>query len=138
VTHEEKVISSSIIFSVSDDSNTAIQAAKPDVLFYFLYPELDPVIEYTPYKADVDKIRKLAGQGQNKEALSLVTDEMVERLAVAGTPKECQEKIKKLDSYGITLPIIRVSVQPFTIQERKDVFLRAIDTLKDIAVEAKE
>lgn len=64
---KQKIIASSIIFSVADDRNAAIQAAKPDVLFYFLYPELDPVIEWTPYKADVHKIRKLAAQEQKKK-----------------------------------------------------------------------
>lgn len=67
-----------------------------------------------------------------------MTDEMVERLAVAGTPKECRYKIMKLDSYGITLPIIRVSVQPFAMQDRKEVFLRSIDTLKDISARVKD
>jgi hypothetical protein len=56
---------------------------------------------------------------------------MVEDLSISGTQKECRDKIKKLYDYGITLPIIRVSVKPFKENERKDVFLTAIEALKN-------
>jgi|SRR5581483_122071 len=125
-------IASSIIFSVADKHEDAIEAARPDVLFYFLYPELDAVIEKTPYKEQVAVIRKLNAQGRHKEALSLVTDDMVENLSVSGTAKDCRNKIRKLADYGITIPVIRVSVQPFDEARRKAVFLEAIDTLKSI------
>jgi hypothetical protein len=52
-------------------------------------------------------------------------------LSISGTQKECRDKIKKLRDYGITLPIIRVSIKPFRENERKDVFQRAIDALKN-------
>lgn len=52
-------------------------------------------------------------------------------LAVVGSSaKECRDKVKKLYDYGITLPVVRVSVKPFKESERKDVFLRAIEALK--------
>lgn len=44
-----------MIFSVDDKHDEAIKSAKPDVLFYVLYPELDPVIEKTPY---VERIKR--------------------------------------------------------------------------------
>ena len=100
--------------------------ARHDVLFYILYPELDPVIEQTPYIQKVAEIRKANSKGESKEAFSLVTDEMVEDLSISGTREECRDKTAKLYDYGITLPIIRVSVKPFKENERKDVFLRAI------------
>jgi 5,10-methylenetetrahydromethanopterin reductase len=125
-------VAASIIFSVADRHDDAIEAAKLDVLFYFQYPELDPVIAKTPYERRVSEIRKLSARGNSKQALSLVTDEMVETLAVAGTPKECRNKIRKLNDYGITIPVIRVSVQPFKEQERIRIFLKAIEALKDI------
>jgi alkanesulfonate monooxygenase SsuD/methylene tetrahydromethanopterin reductase-like flavin-dependent oxidoreductase (luciferase family) len=57
---------------------------------------------------------------------------MTEMLTVAGTVEECRGKIRKLADHGITIPIIRVSIQPFKEQERKQVFLEAIDALKGI------
>lgn len=129
----QRQVGASIIFSVAESHDDAIEAAKPDVLFYFLYPELDPVIERTPYQGQVNEIRKLNAMGKSKEALSLVTEEMVDTLAVAGTPKECRNKIRKLHDSGIILPVIRISVQPFKEQERKQIFLTAIETLSEIA-----
>lgn len=40
-----------------------------DVLFYVLYPELDPVIEKTPYAQRVDERRRVNTQGESKKAL---------------------------------------------------------------------
>jgi alkanesulfonate monooxygenase SsuD/methylene tetrahydromethanopterin reductase-like flavin-dependent oxidoreductase (luciferase family) len=123
-------IASSVIFSIADKHEDAIDAARHDVLFYLLYPELDPVIKKTPYVQRVAEIRKVNAQGEAKKALSLVTDDMVEDLAIVGSAKECKDKIKKLYDYGITLPVVRVSIKPFKENERKAVFLRAIEALK--------
>jgi 5,10-methylenetetrahydromethanopterin reductase len=124
-------IASSVILSVANKYEDAIDAARHDVLFYILYPELDPVIEKTPYVQRVAEIRNANSKGESKKALSLVTDEMVQDLSISGTHKECQDKIKKLYDYGITLPVIRVSVKPFKENDRKDVFLRVIEALKN-------
>lgn len=123
-------IASSIILSIADKVQDAIDAARHDVLFYVLYPELDPVIEKTPYVQRVSEIRKANAKGESKKALSLVSDDMVHDLAITGTPKECRNKVKRLKDYGITLPVIRVSVQPFQENERREHFLRAIKALK--------
>ncbi|HET7284322.1 MAG TPA: hypothetical protein VFI70_06515 [Nitrososphaeraceae archaeon] len=56
---------------------------------------------------------------------------MVEELAIVGSPRECRDKIKKLYDFGITLPVIRVSVKPFKENERKAIFLRAVEALKN-------
>jgi alkanesulfonate monooxygenase SsuD/methylene tetrahydromethanopterin reductase-like flavin-dependent oxidoreductase (luciferase family) len=124
-------IASSVILSVADKHENAIDAARHDVLFYVLYPELDPVIEKTPYVQKVAEIRKANSKGESREALSLISDDIVEDLSISGTRKECRNKIRKLYDYGITLPIIRVSVKPFKENERKEVFLRAIEVSKN-------
>ncbi|MDE1767012.1 MAG: LLM class flavin-dependent oxidoreductase [Thaumarchaeota archaeon] len=125
-------IASSVIFSVSDKHEEAVNAARHDVLFYVLYPELDPVIAKTPYVETVKEIRKTYAQGKTNESLLLISDKMVEDLSVCGTAKECRKKMRKLFDFGITLPIIRVSVQPFKENRRKQVFLEAINSLKRI------
>ncbi|MGI0073418.1 MAG: LLM class flavin-dependent oxidoreductase [Nitrosotalea sp.] len=122
-------IASSIIFSVADKYEDAINAARHDVLFYLLYPELDPVIEKTPYMDKVIKIRKVHAKGKINDALSMISDNMVDDLAICGNTKECRQKIRKLFRYGITLPIIRVSVQPLKEKERKGAFMTAIKSL---------
>ena len=101
-------VASSVIFSVAERHEDAVEAARPDVLFYLSYPELDPIIGKTPYKEEVTEIRKIYALGRSKEALALITDTMVDNLTVSGTPKECRRKIKRLADHGVTLPIIRV------------------------------
>lgn len=79
---------------MADKHEDAIDAARHDVLFYILYPELDPVIGKTPYVQRVAEIRKINAHGEAKKALSLVTDDMVEDLAIVGSAKESKDKIK--------------------------------------------
>ncbi len=122
----------SIVFSVADRYDEAIEIARHDVLFYLLYPELDPVIEKTPYVERVAEIRRLHSRGENKKALSLVTDDMIDEMTISGTPRECRARLRKLSPYGITLPIIRVSVKASKGGGPKEVFLRAIETLSKL------
>ncbi len=122
-------IAASVIVSVADDHGDALAAARPDVLFYLLYPELDPVIEKTPYAEMVGEIRKAHARGDARGALSLLTDDMVDDLTISGTPKECRAKLGKLRALGITLPVVRISVQTFKEAERRGVFLRTIGAL---------
>jgi 5,10-methylenetetrahydromethanopterin reductase len=125
----EVQIGHSIIYSVSDDIQKAIDAAKEDILFYLSYPELDPVIEKSPFKADAVKTRELYSKGRKKEAIALVSDEMLDDFAVYGTPGDCKVKLSKFIRRGIGLPIIRVSVTSYKETERKSIFMNAIDSL---------
>ena len=79
----------------------------------------------------VAEIRKANSKGESREALSLISNDMVEDLSISGTQEECRDKTRKLYDHGITLPIIRVSVKLFKENERKGVFLRAIEVLKN-------
>lgn len=119
----------SVIYAVADDSQEAAKAAREDVLFYLLYPELDPVIEKSPFGADVLKMRELYIQGNKEAALSAVSDEMLDTFAVYGTPAQCRERLRKFIKRGITMPIIRVSLTPCKEQERKAAFMRAVESL---------
>lgn len=119
-------IASSVIFSVADKREDAIGASRHDVLFYALYPELNPIIEKTPYVERVAEIRKASAKGDFNGSLSLITDDMIEDLTISGTPRECRSKVRNLYNYGVTLPIIRVAVKPFREAERKEVFIKAI------------
>ncbi len=122
-------IGHSIIYAVAEDAEEAINAAKEDILFYISYPELDPVIEKSPFKADAMRMRQLNMKGEKKRALSLVTDKMLNTFAVYGTVKECRGRLRNFIRRGITLPIIRVSVTPYEENQRKSVFIRAINSL---------
>src|SRR5712692_4670860 len=121
----------SVIFAAAEDIQEAIDAAKEDILFYISYPELDPVIERSPFTTEVKKMRELLIKGEKKQALSLIGEEMLDAFAVYGTPKDCRARLRKFLRRGISLPIIRVSVSPYKESERRDVLMTAIKSLKN-------
>jgi alkanesulfonate monooxygenase SsuD/methylene tetrahydromethanopterin reductase-like flavin-dependent oxidoreductase (luciferase family) len=58
---------------------------------------------------------------------------MVEALSISGTPQECRDKLRSIGDYGITAPIIRVSVQHLAEKDRRQAFLDAIQALKPMS-----
>jgi 5,10-methylenetetrahydromethanopterin reductase len=122
-------IGHSVVYAIGDSEGEAAKAAKEDVLFYLSYPELDPVIERSPFKSEASRIRKLWMRGRKKEALSRITGEMLDTFTVYGTAKECGARLNNFLHRGITLPIVRVSVGPYEGNERKRVFMKAIRSL---------
>ncbi len=124
-------IGHTIIFAVADDLQEAINAAKEDILFYISYPELNPILEKSRFKAEVTKMRGLYDVGDKKGALSLITDDMLDVFSVYGTPEQCKAKLSEFVKRGVTLPILRVSVAPYEVSERKNVFMKAIDSMRN-------
>jgi 5,10-methylenetetrahydromethanopterin reductase len=124
----------SIIYAVDDNSQQATDAAKEDILFYLSYPELDPVVERSDFAAPVKEMRRLYSAGDKKGALAQVSDEMLENFAVYGTPKECRRRLQKfVKSRKIDIPVIRVSMTTYKGAERREVFMRAIESLSNWA-----
>jgi 5,10-methylenetetrahydromethanopterin reductase len=123
-------IGHSVIYAVAEDGQEAIEAAKEDILFYLSYPELDPVIEKSAFKAEVPKIRECYLKGDKEAALSLISSEMLDTFSVYGTPGECRERLRKFVGRGVSLPIIRVSMATHKKHQRKAIFLRAVESLR--------
>lgn len=123
-------IGHSIIYSVAEDGQEAIEAAKEDILFYLSYQELDPVIEKSAFGAQVLKIRESYLKGDKEAALSLISSEMLDAFSVYGTPGECRERLRKFVRRGVTLPIIRISMASHKKHERKEIFSRAVESLR--------
>ena len=89
------------------------------------------MIEISPFKTEALRIRDLYSKGRKKEALSLITEEMLEAFAVYGTPKECKARLRVFLQRGITLPIIRVSTSLHSESKRKNAFMQAIESLQN-------
>jgi 5,10-methylenetetrahydromethanopterin reductase len=123
-------IGHSVIYSVAEDTQEAIRAAKEDILFYVSYPELNPVIEKSAFMKEAMKMRESYQRGDKEAALSLINDEMLDTFAVYGNPSECRDRLRKFVGRGVTFPIIRVSVMPYKEHERRAIFLRAVESLK--------
>lgn len=123
-------IASSVIYSVSEDAEEAALAAKEDVLFYLGYPEIDPILEQSGFMEEAQGVRTAHREYGKDAALRLITQSMLDHMAIYGPPEKCRERLRALIAAGVDLPIIRVSNVPYPEREKKRVFLRAIESLR--------
>ncbi len=98
-------ITSLLITSVSHDRQQAIQDAKNQIAFYASVKSYEGVLNlhgWEPQKLAIWEHFKTFNLPKMAEA---VTDDMVEQIAIAGTPDECREQLQKWDGL-IALPIL--------------------------------
>lgn len=124
-------LASSVVYSVSDDVEEAARAAREDLLFYLGYPEIDPILEQSGFAAEAEAVRRAHREQGKEAALRLITQPMLDTMTIYGRPATCREKLEALMDAGIDLPIIRVSNVPYPEREKKRIFLRAIESLRD-------
>jgi 5,10-methylenetetrahydromethanopterin reductase len=109
---DEIDIASNILCAVSEDSDLAREAVKPEIVSFLSRPVRG---EYIMEKADLNAdllvpIRKAFQKGDRKEASRSITDEIIDSLSIAGTPDECLKKIKQWRDAGVMLPIINPKI----------------------------
>jgi alkanesulfonate monooxygenase SsuD/methylene tetrahydromethanopterin reductase-like flavin-dependent oxidoreductase (luciferase family) len=124
-------VASSLIYAVSNDVEEAAAAAKEDVLFYLGYPEVNPILEQSGLMEQAEEIRRVHRENGKRAALDLISQPMLDSLAIYGRPEDCRARLREMIGAGIDLPIIRVSNVPYPEAAKKAVFLRAIDSLRD-------
>ena len=98
-----------LITCVSDNSDVAIERAKKTVAFYVsvgsVYREF---LAKTGFNAETSNIFdefKKSGLKSNHE---LVTDHMLQSLAIAGTSEDCKKQLRKFSDAGIDQPIFSI------------------------------
>ena len=123
-------IASSVIYSVSDDLEKASRAAKEDVLFYLGYPEVNPMLEQSGFLEEVEVLRRVSREESKDQALELMSQRMLDSLAIYGDEQSCRARLRELIDAGLDLPIIRVSNVPYAEEDKRRVFLRAIESLQ--------
>ncbi len=126
----ELTIASSVIYSVSEDVEEAARAAKEDILFYLGYPEINPILEQSGFMEEAESIRKAHREIDREKALGLISQQMLDSFAIYGRAHHCRARLRELMESGVDLPIIRVSNVPYEEKEKKQVFLRAIESLQ--------
>jgi 5,10-methylenetetrahydromethanopterin reductase len=126
----KSTIAASVIYAVAQNVAEAAQAAKEDILFYLGYPEINPLLEQSGFMEEADTIRRVNRERGKAEALALISERMLESLAIYGEAQHCRAKLEALIGAGLDVPVIRVSNVPYAEREKKQVFLRAIDSLR--------
>lgn len=93
-------ITSGIPSFVSDDENAAVEAAKKELSGYARLPFYQRLIKNIGFGEVVDRIKN------GEKPAEAFTDELVDAIALAGSPAKCREKLEEHYSAGVELAII--------------------------------
>jgi probable F420-dependent oxidoreductase len=92
---------------ITHDRRTAFEAMRPAVAFYSgFFPRYNRLMAESGFPEAARAIKEAWDQGGQEAAVHQVPDELIEAIAVAGTPAECRERIEAYRRSGIALPII--------------------------------
>ena len=92
---------------VTSDRRTAFEAMRPAVAFYGgFFPRYNRLMAESGFPEAARAIKMAWDQGGQEAAALHVPDELIDSIAVAGTPSECHERIEAYRRSGIALPII--------------------------------
>jgi len=110
-------VSCYIIFSVDEDRDVARHAAKPLVAHYVR--QVPDMARYEYAGLDVPRMQALQGDLRTafmadrfQEAIETLPDDVVEALAVIGTPAECIKGLQAYAAAGIKTPVLYQSLGP--------------------------
>jgi probable F420-dependent oxidoreductase len=102
-----------VICAVDPDGDTARQRVKGQLAFYASIPYYDVVLDLHAFGQDKTRIREAAQRGDNAGMIAGVSDELVDQVAIAGTPQECRDKLAQhqglVDEVILTSPSFGLS-----------------------------
>lgn len=84
-----------VITSVHEDGARARREAKHQIAFYSTVRTYDPILDLHGWQEPAQRIRQAFHARDWQAMVDAVPDEMVEQIAVAGTPAECREQVQR-------------------------------------------
>ena len=113
-------VSCQIITSISEDADIAIRRAKKTLAFYIAVGGIyRDYLSYHGYNKETTSILEEFKKSKTAQLYHLVSDRMLNDLALAGTPEHCQKHIKKFLNAGVTHPILQFNPNGNTIPSFK-------------------
>jgi probable F420-dependent oxidoreductase len=94
-----------LITSISHDRQRALQDAKKQIAFYASVKSYEGILNLHGWERQKLAIWEHFKTFNLSKMAEAVTDDMVEQIAIAGTPDECREQIRKWETL-IDLPIL--------------------------------
>ncbi len=96
------------ITCVSEDAEAAKNRARKTVAFYVSVGAIyRKFLAENGFRNETAKIYSEYQKSGLKSNHELVTDSMLEALAICGTPQECKKQLKRIHDAGVTQPIIQ-------------------------------
>jgi probable F420-dependent oxidoreductase len=93
--------------SVADSRDAARDGLRAAVGFYAgFFPRYNRLLAEAGFADAVGKIKDAFDRGGREAATRAVPDELIDEVALAGTPKECRERVEVYRRAGLGLPII--------------------------------
>ena len=104
---EVRLLSLTMMAGEDDES---VEAMRRGLAFYFASPHYHPIAEMSGYGEEAKKIQQVWETRDYKAASRLVTDDIVEKFSVMGSPEKRAQKLRwmlDLGVYPILYPIMR-------------------------------
>lgn len=97
-----------VLTAVSDTREEGRAAAREHIALYMgaMGPHYRKFVAGFGFEREVEEIRTTWAAKQHAAARAAVTDDMVDQIAIAGTPDECRAKLAEVRAAGADLPIL--------------------------------
>jgi probable F420-dependent oxidoreductase len=126
---DEVKIVAGVICSVNDDAEQALQDAKLQIAFYATTRTYRPILETHGWGDVVDPLREAHAKGDFAAMIACITDEMAETYAVAGTPQDVREKIKRWEGLADEVYLGPPWVTP-DLSRTAETYVRMLDAFR--------
>ncbi len=118
-------------FSVDEDERKAIETAKIVVAYILAGLSREVAEKLKIDQETIDKVRQSLEKGNIDEICKIVKDEHVSKLAIAGTPEQCIDKIMKILKVGARHVILGSPLGPDKKKALEIVGRKIMQTLKE-------
>ena len=99
-------VASGLVLAVAEDKATAEKIVRPLLALLLMGPEVERLLEENGLDpAEAQRVRDGLSAGGIRGAAQNVSSETVSKLAIAGPPTYCREKVEELIDAGIKHPI---------------------------------
>ena len=97
-----------VLTAVADTRDEGRAAAREHIALYMgaMGPHYRNFVAGFGFKREVEAIRGAWAAKQHADARAAVTDEMVDEIAIAGTPDECRRRLAQVRGAGADVPIL--------------------------------
>ena len=112
--------------AIAEDRRRAIEMVRPALAFYFAVPYFAAMLEHHGMDAELRAGREAAARGDRAAMAAAVSDEMVRTFALAGTPDDVREQIRR---YGERLDWVMLAAPLMNApDDSRELVRRIIDT----------
>jgi len=122
-----------VIVAVSDDAEQAREDAKRQIAFHATVRTYDRILELHGFEAVAARIRELWRSFDLAGMTALVTDEMLDEMAVAGTVADCRAALQRREAASdrLLLGAPVVATDPARIRDYHDAILETFGSRPD-------